>query len=102
MKINKRKLSLIYLIWGTLAAIGFIAFFELRSSGLQLLVALALPFYLAALTFTILIHPLLCSIELIKRKKGEKKNIVVIHLIWSLVISSIFIGMITNGYIITA
>ncbi len=42
-------------------------------------------------------------IELIKRyTKKEKIKTVSIHLIWSLIISGVFIAMVTDGYIITA
>ena len=99
---RKSKLSYIYLIWGTLAVIGFIAFFERWPQPLLSLFILAIPFYLATLTFTILIHPVLCIAYFVKkvRAKNDAKPILM-HLVWSLTISIIFIGMVINGYIIT-
>lgn len=98
----KSKLSLLYLIAGTLGVIGFIAFFERWPQPFLSLFILALPFYFASLTFTILIHPIICLAYLIKKvKRKQKIGIIITHLIWSLIVAGVFIGMVMNGFIIT-
>jgi hypothetical protein len=98
----KSKLSLIYLIAGSLGVVGFLAFFNGWGKPLVFLYLLSIPFYLATLTYTIFIHPLICLFHLIihiKRKQNKAK--ILIHLFWSLIIAIAFMIMIMNGYIIT-
>ena len=98
----KSKLSLTYLILGTLALIGFIAFFNRWAEPLLSLFILAIPFYIMTLTFTIFIHPIICTVYLVRRsKKSQNTTFIKVHLIWSLLIAGAFWGMILNGYIIT-
>ena len=98
----KTKLSLAYLILGTLALIGFIAFFNRWDEPLLSLFVLSIPFYIMTLTFTIFIHPIICIIYLIKySKKSQNTTLIKVHLIWSLLIAGGFGGMILNGYILT-
>lgn len=100
---NKRKLSFIYLVLGTLAMIGFISFFFNEPQILQVLFIVAIPFYLATLTLTIFIHPVLCLVRLIKKhQRKESIKVVLYHLIWSVIIAGVFTSMILNGYTITA
>jgi len=98
----KSKLSLIYLILGTLAVIGYIAVFNRWAEPLRSLFMLSIPFYIATLTFTIFIHPIICIVYIVKRiKKLQNTRLIIFHLIWSLLIAGAFGGMILNGYIIT-
>lgn len=92
-----------YLMLGTLAVIGFVAFFERWPQPFLSLFILAIPFYMATLTLVIFIHPILCANILVKKIKN-KNNVkpVAIHLVWSSAITTIFVGMVMNGYIITA
>ena len=99
---SKHKISLVYLIWGTLAVIGFIAFFERWPEPFISLFILSIPFYLATLTLVIFVHPVLCLVTIIKKIKiGDKPNLVIFHLCWSIAITTAFVGMIMNGYSIT-
>ena len=98
----KSKLSLIYLIFGTLAVIGYIAVFNRWAEPLRMLFIISIPFYLATLTFTIFIHPIISIVYIVKRiKKSQSIRPLIFHLVWSLLIAGTFWGMILNGYIIT-
>ncbi len=100
---RKRNLSLVYLVWGTLAIIGFLAFFQRWPQPFISLFALAIPFYFASLTLLIWVHPIVCAVYVIKKyRKNLSHTTEAIHLIWSAIIASAFMGMIMNGYIITA
>ena len=96
------KLSLIYLILGSLAVIGYIAVFNEWAEPLRMLFIISIPFYLATLTFTIFIHPIICMVYIVKRvKKSKTTRLIVFHLIWSILIAGAFWAMILNGYIVT-
>jgi hypothetical protein len=96
-------LSLIYLVLGTLGFIGFLAHFNQWPAPAAYLFILALPYYLATLTLTILIHPLACFvIAAIKVKRKESGMNPLIHGVWSCIISASFMTMVFNGYIISA
>ena len=96
-------LSLVYLILGTLGFIGFLAHFNRWPAPTAYLFILALPYYLSALTFTILIHPLACcTVAVIKFKRKESGINPLIHGTWSSTIAACFMTMIFNGYIISA
>ena len=96
-------MSLIYLICGSLAAIGFVAFFNRWPAPFIAFFCLAIPFYLAALTYTLLIHPAICLAFMIHHAMHNKPyKVPLLHLIWSALIAGIFYTLIFNGYIITA
>jgi len=98
----KRRLSLIYLITKTLALIGFISFFHVFPHPFLAFFIFAIPFYLAAITHTIFIHPIICLLWLIRKKLGRQSSItVLIHLLWSLIIATTFTVLVHNGYFLT-
>jgi hypothetical protein len=97
-----RILSLIYLILGTLGFIGFLAHFNRWGSPFNYLMLITFPFYIASLSFTILIHPAACTVVAIKKmNRKEKERTPLIHAIWSSSIAAGFLSMIFNGYIIS-
>ena len=99
----KYPLSCIYLITGTLAVIGHISFFNQWPKPFVYLFIFSIPFYIAALTFTIFIHPVICVFFLIKNKKHDlKTKHIIIHMIWSFIIAISYMTLLSNGYIITA
>jgi len=99
----KYILSFSYLIIGTLGVIGHISLFEEWPTPFRYLFLFSIPFYLAALSFTILIHPTICLIKLIKhKKKNQNFTHILKHLIWSLLIVVSYMIMLSNGYILTA
>ena len=98
-----KYLSWVHLIWGSLALIGFAAFFNDAPVYLKLFFCLAIPFYIATITLLTFVHPLICFVLLIKaRKKQKGETGIALHLIWSLLIAGAFWLMILNGYVITA
>jgi len=100
---SRYNLSIIYLLAGTLAVVGFIAFLNRWSQPFISLFILAIPFYLATLTLVIFVHPIICAVILAKKLKiNVDYKPVLIHLVWLLAIATTFGGMILNGYVITA
>ncbi len=96
---NPKRISLIYLVVQSLAFIGYVVFFTRKQEPLAFLFVLAIPFYLAAVTYTIFIHPVACLAFLIKRiKRKEKKADVILHLTWSTTLACAWWLMILNGY----
>ena len=95
--------SLAYLIIGTLAVIGYVAFFNRWPGPVSVLFFFSIPFYIGALTFVNLVHPACCIAAIVKQSKSKQKIwIPVIHLIWSLTIAFAFVKMVwIDGYIIT-
>ena len=98
-----KKLSLIYLILGSLSVIGYIGFFQRWPVfPWRFLFVISLPYYFSTLTFTIFIHPFLCFYKLFKKRKNkEKVNVILLHFLWSLSIAIVFTSMVLNGYNIT-
>jgi len=94
-----KVLSLIYLILGTLGFVGYMAHFNKWPVPFISLFVVALPYYLASITYTILIHPLACFTVLsIKVKRKEDVIVPLLHGVWSAVICAAFLVMIHNGY----
>ena len=100
---SRYRLSFAYLVLGTLAILGFIAFFKGWPQPFISLFVLAIPFYLATLTLSILVHPIICTVVLLKKRKSNLnyKN-VLMHLVWSIGIAAAFFTMILNGHVVTA
>lgn len=96
-------LSLVYLVLGTLGFVGFLGHFNRWPEPVAYLFILSLPYYLATLTFTILLHPLACFVIAGVRMKRKKNGMnPLVHGLWSSIISVSFMTMVFNGYIITA
>lgn len=77
-------------------------FFWGWSQALAGLFILAISFYIASLTFVIWLHPLLCLLMLIKRRKHQAPyQRLVSHLVWSPALAVSFLALIVNGYVIT-
>ena len=93
-----RKFSLTYLILGSLSLVGYVAFFMGWPFPIRGLFILALPFYLASITFLIFVHPALCLVQLVKTWQDSKKKVMFVHFIWSLAIASTYQIMISSGY----
>ncbi|CAA6798555.1 MAG: Unknown protein [uncultured Sulfurovum sp.] len=99
---KKRTISLIYLVLGTLGAMGYLNIFEHWFYEFVLLSLTGIIFYLISLLFFIWIHPFICLYywrRYVVKKQSTK--IVKIHFIWSMLVAISFWVMILNGYMIT-
>jgi hypothetical protein len=99
----KKIISLVYLVLGTLSIVGHLSFFHQWPGPVRYLFALSIFYYLASLTFTTLIHPIVGIIILVSRhRKQARKTDVAVHLVWSLAIALTWWLMVfVKGYIIS-